>query len=205
MIDREKLTQVVDGLEPEIVAFLQEIVRIPSLTGEEEAVQQAVAAKMRAMGLEVDMWEPDPAEMAPHALDIGEIESYKGRPNVVGVVEGAGDGRSLILNAHIDVVDAGDPAAWSHPPFSGEVVDGQLFGRGSCDMKAGLVANLYAIEALRRLGLRPNGKIILESVISEEDGGAGTIACIVRGYTADGVVITEPTQLSLVTAHGGSQ
>jgi acetylornithine deacetylase len=204
MIEREKLTKVVDALEPEIVAFLQEILRIPSLTGEEEAVQQAIAAKMTALGLEVDLWEPDPAEMAPHERDIGEIDSYKGRPNVVGVVQGAGEGRSLILNAHIDVVDAGDPSAWSHPPFSGAVVDGELIGRGSCDMKAGLVANLYALEALRRLGLRPNGKVIVESVISEEDGGAGTVACIERGYVADGVVITEPTQLSLVTAHGGS-
>ena len=71
-------------------------------------------------------------------------------------------------------------------------------------MKAGLVENLFAFEALRRLGLRPNGKVIVESVISEEDGGAGTVACFARGYTADAAIITEPTRLAVVVAHGGS-
>jgi acetylornithine deacetylase len=71
-------------------------------------------------------------------------------------------------------------------------------------MKAGLVENLFALEALRRLGLRPSGRVIVESVISEEDGGAGTVACFVRGYTADAAIITEPTRLAVVVAHGGS-
>lgn len=204
MIDRDELNAVVDALEPEMVGFLQEIVRIPSLTGEEGTVQQAIAAKMRAMGLRVDMWEPDPEEMATYARDIGEIASYADRPNVVGLLPAHGEGRSLILNAHIDVVDAGDPSAWSSPPFAAEIVDGGVVGRGACDMKAGLVENLYALEALRRLGLRPNGEVIVESVISEEDGGAGTVACIVRGYTADAAIITEPTALVVVAAHGGS-
>lgn len=204
MIDRARLVAVVDELEAEAVSFLQELVRVPSLTGDEEAVQRIVAVKMIDLGLQVDMWEPDPSEMAPYARDIGEIASYAGRPNVVGLLPGAGQGRSLILNAHIDVVDAGDPATWTHPPFSGALVDGEIHGRGSCDMKAGLVGNLYALEALRRLGLRPSGKVIVESVISEEDGGAGTVACFVRGYTADAAIITEPTRLAVVVAHGGS-
>jgi acetylornithine deacetylase len=203
-IDPDALTTVVDELEPEIVAFLQEIVRIPSLTGQEAAVQVPIAAKMRGMGLTVDVWEPDPVEMSAYARDIGEINSFAGRPNVVGVLPAAGEGRSLILNAHIDVVDAGDETAWSHSPFGADLVDGAVVGRGSCDMKAGLVENLFALEALRRLGLRPNGEVIVQSVISEEDGGAGTLACIARGYKADGVIITEPTRLAAVVAQGGS-
>lgn len=203
-IDPRQLAAVVDALESEMVGFLQEIVRIPSLTGQEEAVQVVIAAKMRAMGLTVDVWEPDPAEMAPFARDIGEIASFVGRPNVVGVLPAVGGGRSLILNAHIDVVDAGDPAAWSTPPFAAEIVDGAVVGRGACDMKAGLAENLYALEALRRLSLRPIGEVIVESVISEEDGGAGTLACIVRGYKADAAIITEPTRLAVMAAQGGS-
>lgn len=203
-VDLGKLVGVVEELESEIVAFLQAIVRIPSLTGQEAAVQVPIAAKMREMGLTVDVWEPDPAEMAPYARAIGEIDSFAGRPNVVGVLPATGEGRSLILNAHIDVVDAGDASAWSHPPFAADVVDGAVIGRGSCDMKAGLVENLFALEALRRLGLRPTGEVIVESVISEEDGGAGALACIVRGYKADGVVITEPTRLNVMAAQGGS-
>ena len=203
-LDPEQLFSVVEALEPEIVAFLQEIVRIPSLTGAEEAVQISIAAKMRELGLTVDVWEPDPIEMARYSRDIGDIASFAGRPNVVGMLPAEGDGRSLILNAHIDVVDAGDPAAWDHPPFAADVVDGAVIGRGSCDMKAGLVENLFALEALRRLGLRPDGRVIVESVISEEDGGAGTLACLVRGYRADAAIITEPTRLAVMAAQGGS-
>src|SRR5437868_3711714 len=98
MIDREKLIAAVDSLEADAVAFLQEIVRTPSITGQEGEVQAVIAAKMRELGLEVDVWEPDPAQMAIYAREVGEIESYAGRPNVVGVLPGTGDGRSLILN-----------------------------------------------------------------------------------------------------------
>src|SRR3712207_1269111 len=104
---------------PEMTAFLQELVRIPSLTRQERAAQVPVAEVMRDLGFSVDLWEPDPVELAPFAEHVGVIDSFAGRPNVVGHLAGSGGGRSLILNAHIDVVDAGDPARWTHPPFAG--------------------------------------------------------------------------------------
>lgn len=203
-IDLERLRAAVDRRWDEQVAFLQEIVRIPSVTGNEEAVQRAIAARMSSLGFATDVWEPDVAALAPYAGDVGAFTSFSGRPNVVGTLEGGGDGRSLILNAHIDVVDAGDPVRWTHPPYAAEIADGRLFGRGSCDMKAGLTANIYAVTALREAGYRPRGRILVESVISEEDGGAGTLACVLRGYRADGAIITEPTRLAVMAAQGGS-
>ena len=115
----------------------------------------------------------------------------------------AGEGRSLILNAHIDVVDAGDETAWTHPPFGGDLVDGAVVGRGSCDMKAGLVENLFALEALRRLGLRPGGSDRGKRHF-RRGRRRGHVGLFVRGYKADGAIITEPTRLAAVVAQGGS-
>ena len=188
----------------EIVAALQQLVRIPSVTGNEGPVQAAVADLMHRAGLAVDVWEPTAAELAPYAEHVGEFATLAGRPNVVGTRRGTGGGRSLILNAHIDVVEAGDPALWEHAQYGGDVVDGNLYGRGSCDMKGGYITNHFALETLRRLTVRLRGDVFLESVISEEDGGAGALATILRGYRADGAIITEPTRLAAIAAQGGS-
>ena len=200
-----RLTTAVDALRDDAADLLRRLVAVPSVTGSEEAVQRVVAAAMADVGFdEVDVWEPDPAEMSSYAESIGEIASFAGRPNVVGTRTGAGGGRSLVLNAHIDTVDNGDPAFWTTDPLGGEVRDGKLYGRGSCDMKGGLVSELIALKALRDLGVKLAGTVKVQSVISEEDGGAGTLAAILRGHTGDAAIITEPTQSSLVTAQGGS-
>ena len=199
-----RLTAAVDARREDLVSFLQDLVRVPSVTGEEGAVQEIVAARFRGAGLEVDVWEPDPAVLAPYAEHVGGVESFVGRPNVVGTLRGRGGGRSLVLNAHIDTVEPGDPALWTHAAFAAEVADGRLFGRGACDMKAGLASHVFALEAVRVAGFAPRGDIIVQSTISEEDGGAGALAAVLRGYTADGAIITEPTNLAVVVAQGGS-
>jgi acetylornithine deacetylase len=200
----ERIVSAVDRRAPEMIEFLQALVRVPSVTGDEGAVQAVVAEKMRHLGLEVDVWEPTVEELAPHALHVGEFTSLANRPNVVGTRRGSGGGQSLILNAHIDVVDAGDPERWTYPPYAAEIHGGKLYGRGSCDMKAGLAANLFALIAVRDAGIELRGDVHVESVIGEEDGGAGTLAAILRGYQADAAIITEPTKLAVVPAQGGS-
>lgn len=199
-----RINEAVDRLQGETIERLQELVRIPSVTGEEHDVQQAVARQMAELGLEVDQWEPDVDQLAEFAEDVGTFDSLAGRPNVVGKLPGNGSGRSLILNAHIDTVEPGERSQWSHDPFAAEVVDGRMYGRGTCDMKAGLVAELIALRAVQSLGIEPAGDLIIQSVISEEDGGAGALATILRGYSADAAIITEPTELAIITAHGGS-
>jgi acetylornithine deacetylase len=200
----QRVITAVDDLASDATSLLQELVRTPSLTGAEETAQLVVAGFMREIGLDVDVWEPDPRELAPYAEHVGEFETMAGRPNVVGKWTGSGDGKSLILNGHIDTVEPGVREQWDVDPFSGELRDGRVIGRGSLDMKAGVVANLIAAAALRNAGWEPRGDLIVESVISEEDGGAGALATILRGYTADACIITEPTALDLVIAQGGS-
>ena len=200
-----RISSIVDDLRGETIELLRALVAAPSITGAEQPVQDVVAGYMHGAAFdEVDVWEPDPAEMADHADAIGDIASFAGRPNVVGTMHGAGGGRSLVLNAHIDTVDYGDPAFWTADPLGGEVRGDRLYGRGSCDMKGGLVAELIALRALRELGVRLAGTVKVQSVISEEDGGAGTLAAILRGHVGDAAIITEPTGTSLVTAQGGS-
>lgn len=198
------LADAVTALQPRIVEALQELVRVPSQTGEEGAAQETMARLMGEHGLDVDVWEPDADLLAPHAESVTLEPGFAGRPNVVGVLRGDGGGRSLILNGHIDTVEVGDQSAWRFPPLGGVVADGRLHGRGACDMKGGLVANLFALRALRDAGYTPAGDVIVESTISEEDGGAGALAAVLRGYVADGALISEPTNLAIVPAQGGS-
>jgi acetylornithine deacetylase len=109
-----------------------------------------------------------------------------------------------MLNGHIDVVPTGDPDAWTESPFSGEVRGGSLFGRGACDMKAGLLAAHMAVQAIRRSGVAVRGDVLVASVQGEEDGGLGTFATLQRGWRADACVIPEPTDLDIIPANSGA-
>ena len=151
---QQAVAAAVSTLRPEIIAALQELVRIPSQTGCEGQAQEAVARLMRGHDLDVDVWEPDVAALEDHAESVTLAAGFAGRPNVVGVRRGRGSGRSLILNGHIDTVEVGDPAVWRYAPLGGDLVHGRLYGRGACDMKGGIVANLFALRALRAGGIR---------------------------------------------------
>lgn len=206
-LDRELATSIsraVDSRREEAVRLLRDLVRVPSVTGEEGEVQEVVERAFRERGLLVDRWEATPEEVEPYLDHVGHQEAYAGRPNLVGVKEGEGGGRSMLLNAHVDTVAAGDNAAWSHGPFSGVVEDGLLYGRGACDMKGGLVTHLVALDALTDLGIRLRGDVKVAATVGEENGGLGALSAVLRGHRADAALITEPTRLALVPAQGGS-
>ncbi len=188
----------VDGL----IDYLCELIAIQSTTGDEERAQENIAAKLESMGMMVDKWDIDLEELKKHPDYSAEVK----RDKAVGVVGvwGGDSGRSLILNGHIDVVPAGDESNWVNPPWEGTVTDGKIMGRGSVDMKGGLVAAIYAVKAIQDAGINLKGKVILESVVSEEDGGTGALAATLRGYTANGAVIMEPTELKIVPAQAGA-
>ncbi len=163
-----------------------------------------VAEKLREMKLDVDVWEPTGEELFGHKFFCSTRSDFVGSPNVVGVLKGAGGGKSMILNAHIDVVPEGEAARWDDDPYSGAVRGGKLYGRGTSDMKGGAVANLIAMQAIQGVGLRLKGDVIFQSVIEEESGGAGTLAAILRGYKADAALIPEPTNMKIFPKQQGS-
>jgi acetylornithine deacetylase len=194
----------VQARREDAVSLLQELVRIPSVTGEEGAVGEVVGRAFSERGLDVDTWEATREETEPYRDHVGEQNSYENRPNVAGVRSGTGVGRSILLNAHTDTVDPGDPAAWRGDPLSGALEGDLLYGRGSCDMKGGLVTHLIALDALSDLGIRLRGDVTVAATVGEENGGLGALSTVLRGYRADAAIITEPTRLALVPAQGGS-
>jgi len=104
----------------------------------------------------------------------------------------------------VDVVPPDPVDRWHFDPWGGQIEGGRLYGRGSCDMKAGVVGMLMALACVRRAGIRLAGDVIIESVVDEERGGNGTLACALAGFRADGAVIPEPTELAICPISRGS-
>ena len=199
------IVEAVQSQRAEAVAMLQDLVRHPSLLGAEAPAQADMARRFASMGLQVDEFEIDEAKIRHHPGYSPSILPYAGRRNVVGVHRPRGpvQGRSLILNGHIDVVPVGHPRLWTTPPFEPRIDGDRLYGRGSNDMKAGIVAYTMAFQALQRLGYEPAAPVYLQSVIEEECTGNGALACLVEGYTADAALIPEPSQEGLMSAQLG--
>ena len=169
---------------------------------EEEPLQALLAARLGALGAEVDRWEPDPASFAGHPM-MPSWHHWRGRPITVGVLRGRGGGRALVINGHVDVVGAGERARWASDPFAAEIRDGRIYGRGACDMKGGIAAALVALEALGDAGIRLDGDVVFEAVTDEETCAMGTIAAIERGYRGDAGLVPEPTGFDLWIATRG--
>ncbi|WP_179400998.1 ArgE/DapE family deacylase [Burkholderia guangdongensis] len=195
----------VDALRDDVVAMLSRLVAYPSLRGAEGPAQTYMREVFASLGLEIDAFEIDVDEIAKHPGYSPALDDYAGRPNVVGIhrPKHGTHGRSLILNGHIDVVPVGDETLWARAPFAPAVVDGRLYGRGSGDMKAGIVAYTMAFRLLRELGYEPAAPVYLQSVIEEECTGNGALACLVRGYEADAAIIPEPTDGTIMDAQAG--
>jgi acetylornithine deacetylase len=211
----ERIDEWIRAHADELLATAQALVRIPSENlppaGGERDAQQLVADRLRALGAEVDVFTP--AEVpglteheAYQAEFNGVPRDYRDRPNVVGVFKGSGAGRSALLSTHIDTV-AARPELWTaRGPFSGDIVDGRLYGRGSYDTKAALASHLLAVQCLRELGVELAGDVLIESVVDEEFGGShGVLASRVRGYQADIAVNSEPTDLIVYPTHRGGR
>jgi acetylornithine deacetylase len=194
----ERINDAVEQYREEALSLLQNLVQIPSLAGNEKPCQDIIAAKMNDIGLDVDVFDPPDDVIQKHKGYVPTGMDYIGRPNVVGTYRGEGGGKSLILNGHVDVVPIGPESYWSHSPWSGKFIDGKVYGRGSADMKGGVVSNLIAAQALKSLDVKLQGDLIIESVVDEELGGNGTLACFLKGYTADGCIFTEPSGFDYV-------
>lgn len=201
-----QLSTAVQNAQEDLIAFLQKMVQSASLPNHEHEVQNLVADKMKAMGLEIEIVPSHFDDLRSHPAFGDDGFSPTDRINVIGRWRGTqeGEGRSLILNGHVDVVPPGDLALWNDSPWSGVIRDGRLYGRGSCDMKAGLCAGIFAVDVLKRLGYQPARDIWIESVIGEESGGIGTLTTIVKGYTADAAILLEPTRLEICPVQSGA-
>lgn len=192
--------------ERELVRDLVELVEIPSVSGSdaESDIQHRLAKQLRQLDLDLDLWQLDLPELRADPRFPGwEVE----RTESWGLVAGPGttaDPPALVLQGHVDVVPAGDPARWSSAPFVPRLSGGRVHGRGTVDMKAGVVAMLAAARAVRSGGVRLERTYALHLVVGEEDGGLGAFATLRRGHRGEACVIAEPTSGTVTTANGGA-
>jgi acetylornithine deacetylase len=197
--------ETVELLRPDAIQLLQDLVRIPSITGDETKAQLFFAECLRDLQLKVDCWYPSRDDLQNHPSFSDDGLPLGKRPIVIGHLAGVDpSARSLILNGHMDVVPVGNDDLWSDGPWSGIIRDGKLYGRGSCDMKGGLVAGFIAINALHKASFVPKGSVWIQSVIGEESGGAGTLAAVMRGYRADAAIVLEPTRMAVCPVGAGA-
>lgn len=192
-----------------ITERLRDLVRIPSPSGDESAAIDLVAE-----------WLAEGPAQTVDRFDafMGDLETdpaYPGReverdtvPVVAATAPMAGPGPTVVLTGHVDTVAVGEHGHWSHDPLGAEREGDRIYGRGACDMKAGVVAALGAFEALASHRSSLGGEVRFVAVPGEEDGGTGTLAAIRRGWSGDHAIITEPTSSSagpqVVVAHGGA-
>jgi len=176
--------------ESDAVILLRKLVKIPSRNppGEERELAEYVVAWLKEEGVDATL----------------VLEPYIHRPQVVATIKGDEGRPTLVLNGHLDVVPLGDVERWSVDPFGGEVKDGRLYGRGSCDMKGGLASMMLAAKAITESERRLRGNLLLHFAVGEEKGEPGTKTLLMdKGYTGDWGIVLEPTNLTVATAEKG--
>jgi acetylornithine deacetylase len=197
---RKSILETVDAGRDKAIKFLQEIVAIPSVTGDEGRIQKYLSDYLKKLDLEVDVWESDWEALKKHPGYIPVDRGYEGRPNIVATWKGTGGGRAVLLNGHTDVIPVGNGEGWSDNPWSATVKDGRLYGRGSCDMKSGVASHILAVEFLKNAGFRLKGDVLINIVIDEEVSGHGTLDTVIRGYKADAGISGETSGLAVQPA-----
>jgi acetylornithine deacetylase len=203
-VDAEILAAVA-AEAPVMTDLVAQLVSAPTLLGEEAPGQEVMRRAFSALGLEPFDVPLDAAALERHPAGAPFGWDVAGKANVLADWQPAGvaDGRSLILNGHVDVVSPEPVSLWSGDPYDGRVDGEWMYGRGAGDMKAGLAAMVGAVRGLQRLGLAPRARVQLQSVVEEECTGNGALACVLAGHTADAAILTEPTQHAIWHAQVG--
>lgn len=176
-----------EALREEMVAFTQQLIQTPSLPGQEQAVAVLVAEEMRRLGYD--------------QVSIDRAGNVLGLLRATGE-DGDGEKRSVMLNTHIDHVDVGDPQNWPFPPYSATIKDGEIWGRGSSDLKGSLATHVYAGALLKRLGIPMPNDLYVAGVVQEEVGGIGS-SILADDVQVDFAVIGEPSYNKLALGHRG--
>ncbi len=201
---KSRILQAVEDGFAEQVSFTQQLVQTPSQRGQEHAIQDLLFRSLQSRGYAMDRFKMDRAAIEAHPGGSTYSDDHSDAPIVVGIHRPRDEvGRSLILQSHLDVVPEGLHDMWDDPPLSAKIDGDWMYGRGAGDMKAGAAANIFALDALRRIGLQPAATVYVQAVVEEESTGNGALQTFLQGYTADAVFIPEPEEEMLVRANTG--
>jgi acetylornithine deacetylase len=207
---KKRVFDAIENKENDIILLAQELIKRNTVTdppsGNEKEGQDVVIKYLENIVDDLDVFEPTQVDGLKDHEGYYPGWDYKNRPNVVGVCKGKDNskGNSIILNGHIDVVSPGNLEYWDYDPFSGEIDNDRIYGRGSSDMKGPIAGIIMALHILKDLNIELNGDVIVESVVNEELGGYnGTLSCILKGYEADLAIVAEPTQLRICPGQKG--
>jgi acetylornithine deacetylase len=202
--NEKHIIAAVDALEDDIIDLTGRLVAEPSTLGKEQSVLRLMETKLADIGFQPERLPIVPHELSAHPGYAPVPWDYDNRYNLVASepASGAG-GRSALFNGHLDVVSPEPAEFWDHDPFDPQIHDGWLHGRGSGDMKSGIAAMIYAVQAVKNAGFGLNGPVTIETVIEEECSGNGALACIAAGHDADAVLIPEPFGPTILTHQVG--
>jgi acetylornithine deacetylase len=198
-----KVVNVIDNKRDEIIGFLKKLISFKSVTGNELEIQEFLSQVLERAELKIDKFDIDVKAIEKEPLYAPSPLPYDNRPNLVAIRQGIGGGRSLLFNGHVDVLPAKNEV-WDFDPWSGEIDNDELYGRGASDMKSGIAAMTMAILTISEMQIPLKGDIILEYVSDEEFTGNGTLSCSTRGYTADAAISCEASDLEIQPAATGS-
>ena len=200
-----KLEAAVEANWQSQVAWLQTLVRFPSIRGKEGPCQDWLAREMATRGWSVDRYTLSEVQMG-HLPGVSPVmdTDYTQAVQVVGTLRSPRQqGKSLIVQGHVDVVPPGPEEMWQFPPFDPVISGDWMNGRGCHDMKQGVAAMFFAMDALRTAGLAPASDVYIQTVTEEECTGNGALSTLARGYRADAALVTEPTGGQLTRGHVG--
>lgn len=197
----QQVAQAIDARAEAARGWLMDAIAFESTQGNEAGVQAYMKDLLNSLGMKAEYREISDEIFEDPEYSHNENElSYKGRPNVVGVLEGTGDGRSVIVQSHTDVVPGADWKEAFDPKFDGEYV----YGRGAMDAKGQVIMQTLAIAAIMDMGIELKGSIEQQVVLEEEVGGNGALSLIRQGCSADGVIVGEGSSLNVYPANRGA-
>ncbi|MCE5248615.1 ArgE/DapE family deacylase [bacterium] len=198
---KNNVSRTIEKLKDHAADVLMELIRFPSVCGEEMGAVEYMKGMLESSGMSPRIVPMDPSiKSHPEYTYYTKEPSWEGRGNLVTDYGGGGQGRSLILNAHLDIVPAKEWADGYNPRREGDIIT----GRGACDDKGGVVAGYLALKALKECGITTAGRLSLHHVIDEETGGNGTLSLLHGGYSADAAIVGECTDNVICPANRGA-
>jgi len=209
-----KVLELIDRNRDEIIEYLKKLINYRTISPDKghkaesddyKDLQNFIRMTLDELNFDIDMWEIDSSELIKFpGSGIWPDRDLSNMPVLAGKLGGTGQGKSLILNGHYDVVPVGIIENWTHDPFKGEIEDNKIFGRGTNDMKGGIAAMIQATKAVLKAGIELKGDLIVQTVPEEETTCMGTLSCCQMGFTADAAIIPEPTDMKVLVAVRGN-